>query len=93
MTLKVTVPEESYFAFGFGKTMFDTSMIFLSGKKDAPYSNALWSTGHHKPDVDTEWFESSNVKWTNSTGGVNYNFTVTRSLVTGNPRNHDIILD
>ena len=37
-----TVPSDSYFAIGFGTSMYDTGIIFLSGQRGSPYSSGYY---------------------------------------------------
>ena len=46
------VPKDSYLGIGFGSSMTNTGIIFMSGDSKGPYTNGLFATGTSKPPID-----------------------------------------
>ena len=91
MWFTATVPKETYFAIGFGTSMTDSGVIFMSGKTGDPSSAGYWAHGHAPPDADsTQDFKQENVI-TLSDGS--FNFTMSRALDTGASKNAKIVLN
>ena len=47
------VPKDTYLGIGFGSSMTNAGIIFMSGKIQAPYTNGLFSTKAGYPPSDT----------------------------------------
>ncbi len=48
------IPDNMYYAIGFGNSMTDTDMIAWHAKAEESYVEDYWSTGRSKPAVDKQ---------------------------------------
>ena len=47
------VPKDTFLGIGFGSSMTNTGIIFMSGKSGAPYTNGHFATKTAYPPLDT----------------------------------------
>lgn len=50
----VTVKANSYFAIGYGPSMFDTDMVMWTADGSNSKTTDLWSTSHARPSTDSQ---------------------------------------
>jgi len=76
----ITVPNNNYFAIGFGPTMYSTDMILWQASGATSKVTDLWSTSHAKPlaDKKNDLVSSFEV----SSDGKSVTFTTSRKLNT-----------
>lgn len=94
VTFVATVPNNNYFAIGFGTSMRNTDMILWQAIGEKSVTTDLWSTGHGRPATDSN--QNLDSSFMVSPDGKTVKFTTKRFLNTNDsqdfviPTNQDV---